>query len=197
MPLAFSTLPVAVEGATAVEGVRLARVDAAWRAIDAGRVVECDTLALGFGFVPSSELARQAGCAYRWQAEAGGWVVGHDEWMGTSIASVAVAGEITGIAGAEQAAEEGRLAALGVLDGLGRLDGREAERRAAPVRRRLARQRRFSSLVRRRFAPRLDALAALATDETVVCRCEEVTAGELREALAPTRTSARSMPSSC
>jgi hypothetical protein len=92
---------------------------------------------------------------------------------------VSVAGELTGIAGAEQAQEEGRLAALAIARELGRhprTDGSE-------VRRRLARARRFSAVVQRRFAPRLDALAALATDDTVVCRCEELTAGTLRGAL--------------
>jgi thioredoxin reductase len=180
----YSTLPVSAEGAAAVERVRLARVDGEWRPVDAGRAVDCDTLVAGFGFVASSELARQAGCAHRWDGRAGGWVVGHDDWMRTSVASVHVAGEITGVAGAEQALTEGRLAALGALVGLGRLDEPEAERRAAPVRRELARRRRFSTLVQERFAPRLDALAGLATDGTLVCRCEGIDAGALRASLA-------------
>jgi NADPH-dependent 2,4-dienoyl-CoA reductase/sulfur reductase-like enzyme len=182
--VSFSTLPLAAEGTTAVERVRLARVDREWRPVDAGRFVECDTLALGFGFVPSSELARQAGCSHQWDAASGGWVIEHDEWMRTSVAPVLVAGEITGVAGAEQAIDEGTLAGLAALSALGRLDVAEAERRARPVRRQLVRRRRFSHLVRRRFEPRLDALAALATDETIVCRCENGTAGALRESLA-------------
>jgi NAD(P)H-nitrite reductase large subunit len=141
-------------------------------------VYDCDTLALGYGFVPSSELARQAGCAHRWEPAAGGWVAEHDEWLRSSEPRISVAGELTGIAGAEQAVEEGRLAALGILRDLGQSVD------AAPVRARLARLRRFSTVVQERFAPRLDALAALATDETVVCRCEEITAGALRAALA-------------
>jgi NAD(P)H-nitrite reductase large subunit len=182
--VSFSTLPLAAEGSTAVERVRLAHVDRDWRPIEEARPVECDTLALGFGFVPSSELARQAGCSHRWDAESGGWVIDHDEWLRTSIAPVLVAGEITSVAGAEQAIDEGRLAGLAALTALRRIDVAEADRRARPLRRQLARRRRFSELVRRRFAARLDALAALATDETIVCRCENVTAGALRESLA-------------
>lgn len=34
------------------------------------------------------------------------------------------------------------------------------------------------------FGPKLEALADLAPDEAIVCRCEEITAGTLREALA-------------
>lgn len=184
VPLLLSTLPVSVDGETAVAGVRLAPVDRRWRVLGESRSIECDTLVLGFGFVPSSELARQAGCTFRWDESSGGWIVPHDPWMRTSLPAIAVAGEITGIAGAEQAIEEGRLAALGILIDLGRLSADAADRRAASVRRRLASRRRFSAVVRRRFAVHSAALAELVTADTVVCRCEDVTAGALRETLA-------------
>jgi NADPH-dependent 2,4-dienoyl-CoA reductase/sulfur reductase-like enzyme len=184
VPLRTGTIVARAEGGERLERVRLAAVDTRWRVTHETDVVECDTLALGYGFVPSSELARQAGCAHRYDGPAGGWIVEHDEWQRSSLPAVFVAGELTGIGGAEQALEEGRLAALGLALDLGRLGRAEAERRAAEVRRRLARTRRFGALVQRRFAPRLDALAALATDETVVCRCESLTAGRLRAALA-------------
>jgi thioredoxin reductase len=185
VPVLFGTVVTAAVGVDALERVRLSGVDARWRPLAGSeRVVECDALAIGYGFVPSSELARQAGCACRWDAPAGGWIVEHDEWLRSSLPGVSVAGELTGIAGAEQARHEGRLAALGLLRDLGRLSEGECARRAAPVRRDLARTRRFGAVVNRRFAPRLDALAALATDETVVCRCEDITAGAVRAALA-------------
>lgn len=187
VPLLFSTLPLAAEGSDAVEAVRLASVDRDWRIREAGRLVDCDTLVTGFGFVPSSELAGQAGCATRWDEEAGGWVVEHDEWMRTSLGVVGVAGEVTGIAGAAQAIEEGRLAALGTLLALDALDRAAAERRAEPIRRRLGSRRRFSALVRSRFALPAEALGSLLTDETVVCRCEGITRGELQRALADHR----------
>jgi D-hydroxyproline dehydrogenase subunit alpha len=184
VPVLLSTLPVAVEGEVAVARVRLSAIDRTWRPVGESRSFDCDTFVLGFGFVPSSELARQAGCVSRWDEAAGGWIVPHDRWMRTSMSAIAVAGEITGIAGAEQAIEEGRLAALGILADLGRLSAREIGQRAAVVRRRLAARRCFSAVVRRRFALRSDALAELATADTVVCRCEDVTAGVLRDALA-------------
>jgi D-hydroxyproline dehydrogenase subunit alpha len=185
VPLLFSTLPVAAEGEGAVERVLLARVDRDWSVRNGGsRPLECDTLVVGFGFVPSSELARQAGCAVAWDEEAGGWIVEHDEWMRTTVGVVGVAGEVTGIAGAEQAIDEGRLAAIGMLLDLDLIDAVEAQRRAAPVRHRLERLRRFTALVRRRFALHGDALASLLTGQTIVCRCEDVTTAELRAALA-------------
>jgi NADPH-dependent 2,4-dienoyl-CoA reductase/sulfur reductase-like enzyme len=184
VPIRFSTLPIAAEGDGAVERVRLARVDDRWNAVDPATAVDCDTLVIGFGFVPSSELARQAGCTATWNDAAGGWVIEHDEWMRTSIDVVHVAGEVTGVAGAEQAVDEGRLAALGALRGLGMLSSAEAEQRAAPVRRRLLRLRRFSGIVQQRFALRDEALTALPDAGTVICRCEDVRREELDAALA-------------
>jgi D-hydroxyproline dehydrogenase subunit alpha len=185
VPVLFSHLVAAAEGGEAVEAVRLRPVDDAWRATGDDDVrFECDALALGYGFVPSTELARQAGCAHAWRSAAGGWVTEHDEWQRASRVGISVAGEVTGVAGAEQAEEEGRLAAIGILQELGALGAGDAAGLAAPVRRRLHSLRRFSALVQERFEPRRAALAALAEGSTVVCRCEEVTADELRAALA-------------
>jgi len=185
VPLLFSHVVAEAEGSDGVEAARLRPVDDAWQPTGAADArFECDTLALGYGFVPSTELVRQAGCAHAWRSAAGGWVTEHDEWQRASRTGISVAGELTGVAGAEQAEEEGRLAAIGILQELGRLDAGSAARLAAPVRRRLRTLRRFSMLVQERFEPRRDALAALVDGSTIVCRCEEVTADELRAALA-------------
>ena len=184
VPVHTGTVVTAAEGERNLERVRLARVDRHWRPVARGSLeFSCDTLALGYGFVPASELSRQAGCEHRWRPEAGGWIARHDAWLRSTQPSISVAGELTGVAGAEQALEEGRLAALGILQDLGRLSPARAEAAAAPVRRRLATLRRFSTVVQRRFAPRHEALALLATDATVICRCEEITAGGVRAAL--------------
>ncbi|MHB1808272.1 MAG: FAD/NAD(P)-dependent oxidoreductase [Solirubrobacteraceae bacterium] len=184
VPISFSTAIVGAAGDGNVTGARLARVEDDWsRVRGSERELECDTIALGYGFLPSTELARQAGCAVKWQDEAGGWVLVHDEWMRASRREIFVVGELTGIAGAQQAEVEGRLAAVGILRDLERLDERAAAQAARHVRRQLARERRFSRLVQERFAVRRGALAALADESTVICRCEEVSAGELRAAL--------------
>jgi NADPH-dependent 2,4-dienoyl-CoA reductase/sulfur reductase-like enzyme len=184
VPVTFGRLLLRAEGDGVVDSATLARVDSAWRVVPRSEeTVACDTVALGFGFVPSTELARHAGCRYHWDGPAGGWVAEHDAWLRSSDRRISLAGEITGVAGAEQATEEGRLAALGILGDLGRLAPADVTRLAGPVRRRLAAHRRFTAVVQHRFAPRHAALAALADDDTVVCRCEDLTAGTLRRAL--------------
>ena len=86
---------------------------------------------------------------------------------------VLAAGDGTGIGGSYAAEDQGVLAALGLL-------GDEA--RATPVRARLARRRAFAGALRRMH--RIGAgVYELATADTVVCRCEEVTVGELEQAI--------------
>jgi D-hydroxyproline dehydrogenase subunit alpha len=184
VPLLFSHVVSRAEGAEQVERVSLAAVDDDWRPRAGGeRTFECDTLAVGYGFVPSSELARQAGCAFRFDGPSGGFVVESDAWMRSSLEPVFVAGEIVGIAGANQAIAEGRLAALGALGDLGRLPTDPSNRVRREARRRLDAIAPFSAVVRERFAPRYDALVRLPDDDTIVCRCEEISAGQLRTAL--------------
>src|SRR6218665_4184886 len=86
VPIRFGTLVLRADGDTAVEQVTLGSVDSAWQAQPGTeRVLQADTLVLGYGLLAASELARQAGCAVHWRPAAGGWVVRHDEQMRTSV----------------------------------------------------------------------------------------------------------------
>jgi NADPH-dependent 2,4-dienoyl-CoA reductase/sulfur reductase-like enzyme len=120
--------------------------------------VECDWLGCGFNLVPNLELPRLLGCK-----TAGGFVV-VDRLQQSSVACVACVGELTGIGGLEKALVEGQIAGLAAA-------GCKQEAQALePQRRRL---QRFAERLERAFALRPE-LRALATPETVVCRCEDV-----------------------
>ena len=79
--------------------------------VDDGSLIDCDCLGLCYGFLPSSELARQAGARARWLSS-GGWGIVVDEWFRSTEPGLFVAGELTGIKGAESACVEGELAAI-------------------------------------------------------------------------------------
>ncbi|QKH35078.1 FAD-dependent oxidoreductase [Achromobacter pestifer] len=186
VPIRFATLLTRASGNGAVEQVVLSNATPEWEPI-AGteRALQTDILVTGYGLLASTELARQAGCATVWRPGQGGWIVSHDERMRTSRPRVFVAGEPAGIGGAEMAAIEGRIAALqAVLDLRGGAPDQaiQASLRQEDNARRKA--SRFSEAVLRFFEPRLDALTKLATPQTTVCRCEEVTAGAVQSFLA-------------
>jgi D-hydroxyproline dehydrogenase subunit alpha len=184
VPLHYRRIVVRAEGDGRVQVVTHARVDADWRVIPGTeRSLPADTLCVGYGFVPSLELARLAGCAFGYDEDRGGPAVRVDEWMRTSVPGVRAAGDGTGVDGSYVAEDEGRLAALGVARDLGAISRAEADVVAAPVRARLARRRAFASALRpmHRVGP---GIFELADPDTVVCRCEELTRRTIDGAIA-------------
>jgi thioredoxin reductase/bacterioferritin-associated ferredoxin len=166
-----------------VEGAVTAGLDDDWRPI-AGteETLEVDTVCLGFGFVPQTQLARLAGCEQRHVPEWGGWVPVTSRDMETTVPGVFAAGDGTGVAGAAVAALEGRIAGIAAAARLGALSATDAATRARPHRRPLAGLRKLRVALDRLTWVR-DGLGQLATPETVVCRCEEVTAQAVHEVL--------------
>ncbi|WP_122767819.1 NAD(P)/FAD-dependent oxidoreductase [Pseudomonas trivialis] len=176
VPLRFSTIVTRVQGKEGVERVTLSSVDTNWASLPGTeRHHIVDGLAIGYGLLASTELARQAGCSVNWNPERGGWVVDHDDTMRTSLEHIYVAGEPCGVAGAEMAHCQGRLAGTSIVAAL-RPDSTLS---AISARRALGRAKPFADTVATFFAPRLDALTKLADSETLICRCEDVTAGQV------------------
>jgi NADPH-dependent 2,4-dienoyl-CoA reductase/sulfur reductase-like enzyme len=176
---------VRIEGAVEVRRAVIARLDEAWRPLSGTeRAIDVDTVVLGYGLVPSPELVDLAGCALAYDAGRGGWVPVADptRLMATSSPGVYVAGDGAGVAGADVAEAEGRLAGLGAAQHVGRLGEAEARRRAAPAHETLRRFVAFRRTLEEILAPR-SGLYELATEDTIVCRCEEVSAREIRTAV--------------
>jgi NADPH-dependent 2,4-dienoyl-CoA reductase/sulfur reductase-like enzyme len=131
--------------------------------------LDCDRVACGYGLVPNVTLGQALGCAVN---GAGEIVV--DREQRTSVDTVFAAGECTGIGGAELAGVEGEIAGLAASGGA-------ATERAAPdaLHARRARWRRFGRRVEAAFALQ-DAARAPPADATLLCRCEDVSVGEVR-----------------
>jgi NAD(P)H-nitrite reductase large subunit len=77
---------------------------------------------------------------------------------------------------------EGRLAGLAAAERLNRLDTSAAQVAIARLQPALARERRFAVLLGRLITPG-SGLYQLATDDTIICRCEEVPLAGIREAI--------------
>ena len=129
----------------------------------ATRTEACDLLACGFGLTPNLELPALLGC----KLTADGVEV--DRCGETSIPDVYAVGELTGIGGLEPALLEGEVAGLAATGQLAR---------AAPLLPARDRARRFARALERAFAPRAE-LRDLARADTIICRCEDVTAGAI------------------
>lgn len=164
---------LSAEGAGRLATVRVERGGSA-------ETIACDTLLLHQGVIPGVNLSNAAGCAHDFDDAQHCWAPRLDDWLSSSVPGIAIAGDGAGIGGAESAALRGEVAALGAAHRLGRLDARERDRQAAPLHTELARAlrgRRFLDLL---YKPAPQFLAPR-QDETIICRCEEVTAGQVRD----------------
>lgn len=142
--------------------------------------IACDMLLLHQGVIPGVNLANAVGCAHEFDTTQHGWTPKLDDWFCSSVPGVAIAGDGAGIGGAESAALRGEIAALASACRLERIDAAERDRRAEPIRAELGRSlrgRRFLDLL---YKPAPQFLAP-PDDATIVCRCEEVTAGQIRD----------------
>jgi thioredoxin reductase/bacterioferritin-associated ferredoxin len=179
-------LTLARHGVRVEQGARVlaAHGDTQVTAVDIGhedggvRQLEIDALCVGFGFRPSTELPRLLGCDTGPDPSGTERLPVLDADGATSVDGVYVAGDCAGIAGVHAAGVRGQLAAHAILR---RLAPERAPVRVAGLRRRARALDRFAEL-----ADRLYPLPTMADipDATQVCRCEGVSAGEIRQAAA-------------
>jgi NADPH-dependent 2,4-dienoyl-CoA reductase/sulfur reductase-like enzyme len=101
-----------------------------------------------------------------------------DDWGGTDVDGIFIAGDGAGIGGAKVAEIAGRMAGLSIAEDLGRISKSERDTLAAPLRRARAREMAIRPFLDTAYPPYRDAL--IPADATIVCRCEEVTAGDIR-----------------
>lgn len=128
------------------------------------RVLDVDALAVGYGLVPNLDVAAAFGCDLH------DGVVRVDAQQTSSVAHVYCAGEGTGIGGVDQALAQGEIAGYAAAGHPGLAGAARPRRRAA---------QRFGVALTRAFALRPQ-LRALAADDTVLCRCEDVPYGVTR-----------------
>lgn len=153
----------------------LVLIDAAGRE----RRFACDAVALGYGLKPETQLADLAGAAFAYDADFRLFLPVIDA-VGRARPALYLAGDGVRTGGADAAEASGALAAHAMLAELGGAQDVEATRRLA---RRVQRLRSFQRGLARAFAWPRDAIAAL-PDEVTLCRCEKVTVGEVRAAMA-------------
>jgi D-hydroxyproline dehydrogenase subunit alpha len=158
VPYIAGCWPVSAEGSERLESVTFRRGAQTF-------TKACDYLACGFGLVPNLELASLLGC----KMSAAGVAV--DEYQQSSVAGVYCAGELTGIGGLDLALAEGEIA------GYAAAGKPEAARKLFATR---DSHRKFGDALERAFAPRAE-FRSIASDNTFVCRCEDVPLGRIRQ----------------
>ena len=140
------------------------------------RRLPADLLLLHQGVVPNVNLANAAGVAHLWNDRQLCFVPVLDADFGSSVLGIAVAGDGAGIAGGTAATERGRIAAIAAVRAL-RPEATLPDTQA--IRQKLQREemgRAFLDWLNRPAEP-----FRQPEGETLACRCEEVTAKQVRD----------------
>jgi NADPH-dependent 2,4-dienoyl-CoA reductase/sulfur reductase-like enzyme len=172
VPAFASATDLRIEGSERAEAV-------AFRSRGREHRIAARTVLLHQGVVPNASLWQSLGMEQYWDAAQRCFRPVVDIWGNTTLSGVLVAGDSAGIGGAEAALCAGELSGLSVAWQQRRIDTAERDRRARLARRALRAHWSVRPFLDWLYQPP-PALRVPAGDDTIVCRCEEVTAGELR-----------------
>jgi NADPH-dependent 2,4-dienoyl-CoA reductase/sulfur reductase-like enzyme len=171
VPIATGVSDLRALGNERLEGI-------AYRHKGRDREIAAGTLLLHLGVVPNCQLSMALGCGHSWDEAQLCWRPACDAWGTTSLERVAIAGDGATILGALAAEASGALAALETARMLGTIDDKKRDALAKPWQSALAREAAIRPFLDRLYRPAITQRCP--PDETIVCRCEEVTAGEIR-----------------
>ncbi|WP_313810780.1 FAD-dependent oxidoreductase [Glutamicibacter sp.] len=179
IPYKRRTVITKIHGTDTVEAVSIARTDKTGKIIAGSeeRIENVDCVGLGFGFTTQLELLTAFGVATHVDVD-GSLVADVDEFQLTSGANILAAGEVTGIGGAALAVAEGTVAGYRAALHAGQAPQRSEVAKELKT---ISRHRAFARAMHQAH-PVPDYWGENLEADTVVCRCEEVTAGEIIQA---------------
>jgi NADPH-dependent 2,4-dienoyl-CoA reductase/sulfur reductase-like enzyme len=182
-PVKFGVRILEARGQKRLEEVLTVKIDRNGHVRPGSQTVyPAECLAIGYGFVANIELAQLAGCRLEYDANQGGWMVWVTEDLETSVSGIFAAGEITGIAGATKSITEGKLAAQAILLKLGKISSDIFIARSTQLKKKRKRHVRFGKYFNAQHKIPCEIIRSIA-DETIVCRCEDITMGEIKAAV--------------
>jgi NADPH-dependent 2,4-dienoyl-CoA reductase/sulfur reductase-like enzyme len=153
--------------------------EVAWKAGGQEHRMPADLLLLHQGVVPNVNFSNAAGCKHEWDEAQLAFRPRVDEWYEASVPGISIAGDGAGVRGAEAAALQGKLAGLGCAARLDLIDAEAGERRASLLKAKLANVTRGREFLDVLYRPS-KSFRVPQSPETVVCRCEEISAGQIR-----------------
>lgn len=134
------------------------------------------------GVTPNLRLSQALNCEHEWYEPQRYWKPVLDEWGQTSEKNISIAGDCSGIGGGAMAAAKGHLAALDCAYKLKRISRSERGERAVKYKKSLSNEALIRPFIDHIFPPNHQTLNP-AKQQTIVCRCEEITVGQIHEAI--------------
>lgn len=168
-----SATDLAIEGKTKARALRFNVGGCSHR-------LEADTVLLHQGVVPNTQISWSLRANHRWDEAQLCWRPEANVWGELDVPGVFIAGDGSGIAGALAAAMQGKLAGLAAAQQIGCLSIAQRDRMALQARTELETHLAIRPFLDTLYRPKL----RVPDDDVIVCRCEEVTAGQVRSHVA-------------
>ncbi len=141
--------------------------------------IPCDTLLLHQGIVPNTQLTRLLNLDHAWSEPQRCFFPKTDEWGQSNLTNVYVVGDGAGITGAEAATYAGRISAADILYRLGLVDHKRRSQVCQQEKKALHGEQAVRPFLDNLYPPSQQIIEP--DDNVIVCRCESVTAGDIRQ----------------
>lgn len=181
-PMHWGETVVEAHGEERLERITVVAVDRQGRQLPGtARQIECDLLCLGHGFIPSTDLARMLGCEQQLSSTPFSTpTIVTDKHGASSVPGVFVIGDGARLAGAQVAQVRGTLAGHAAAKALGYPS---AVIHHGKTEQRLQQAESFQKALWEIYQAPPVSLQTL-SDDTIICRCENISLGTLRQAVA-------------
>ncbi|OQY99895.1 MAG: hypothetical protein B6D41_00550 [Chloroflexi bacterium UTCFX4] len=178
VPMKYGCVVTRAVGETETRGAVIVKVDGNGRPIAGSEeTIAADTICMNYGFVPATELARLAGCEQFFDTHFDAFATKTNDDLETTARGIFAAGEVRGIGGVEVALLEGKIAGAAAA----RQFGYAASSNGHDVLKEWQKARAAFDSLSSMFAVKRGVYESIA-DDVLVCRCEEIRAGEIRDA---------------
>jgi NADPH-dependent 2,4-dienoyl-CoA reductase/sulfur reductase-like enzyme len=142
--------------------------------------IDASLVLLHQGVVPNTQLSWSLRARHAWSETQLCWIPETDAYGQIDDSGIYIAGDSRGIVGAKASATQGRLAAVAVASALHRMEASDRAAREKVLHADLRSQLHIRPFLEALYRP-LDAHRIPQQDSVLVCRCEEVTAGQIRQ----------------
>lgn len=174
IPIYTNVTEVSAQGAELVDNVT-------FRTGGAKKTLPASTLLLHQGVIPNTTLSRQAKLTHIWNTQQQAWQAHTDMWGTSSQPNILISGDGAGIYGAKAAEYSGRLTGLEVAHQLDAISRQQRNKSA-----RYFKLKRWRDISVRRMLDKLyppSQLDSITSNETLVCRCYEVSKKQITDAI--------------
>ena len=173
---------VETQGEDELRSVTVAPYTRSWQPdLSRAEQVVAQTLAVGYGFIPRTQLSQQMGLEHGFSDD-GYLRAAANDWQQSSEPHVHLAGDMGGIRGGEAAMLSGQIAAVSMLVQRDVLTAEEALHLRERYLAKLKSVVRFRAAVDR-YTERGAGQTTLPAADTVICRCENATRADIDRAL--------------